>query len=106
VDDLMKLCRADITSGNPRRVNRHLANFDYLTERMQAVAEKDEMRAFQSPVRGDEIMQICEIKPGPLVGKLKTMIEEAILDGVIPFDHDAALAYLEEHKGDIIGSVQ
>lgn len=106
VDDLMTLCRADITSGNPHRVKRHLANFDYLTERMQAVADKDEMRAFQSPVRGDEIMQICDIQPGPLVGKLKTMIEEAILDGVIPFDHDAALAYLEEHKLEFVSSVQ
>jgi poly(A) polymerase len=69
-----------------------------VTERMRVVEEKDRMRAFQSPVRGDEIMETCGIGPGPLVGKLKKMIEEAILDGLIPNEHDAAYAYLLKMK--------
>lgn len=98
LDDLMLLCRADITSGNPKRARQHLANFDAVTERMRRVEEKDRMRAFQSPVRGDEIMETCGIGPCPLVGKLKKMIEEAILDGLIPNEHDAAFTYLLKIK--------
>ena len=94
VEDLMALCRADITSGNPNRVKKHLANFDNVAGRMEEVEEKDRMRAFQSPVRGDEIMKACGIGPGPAVGKLKSMIEEAILEGEIPNEHDAAFEYL------------
>ena len=98
IEDLMTLCRADITSGNPDRVKKHMANFDRVARKMVAVEEKDRMRAFQSPVRGDEIMAVCGIGPGPQVGKLKTMIEEAILEGEIPNDHDAAYAYLLKIK--------
>lgn len=94
IDDLMTLCRADITSGNPQRVKKHLANFDFVVQRIIEVEEKDRMRAFQSPVRGDEIMKICDLQPGPKVGQFKKMIEEAILDGQIPNEHDAALTYL------------
>ncbi len=99
LEDLLILCRADITSQNPKRVQKHLANFDFVVKRLQEVEEKDRMRAFQSPVRGEEIMQVCGLKPGPKVGKLKTMIEEAILEGEIPNEHDAALEYLLEIKG-------
>ena len=98
LDDLFILCRADITSGNPEKVRRHLANFDFVVRRVQEVREKDELRAFQSPVRGDEIMALTGLKPGPLVGKLKKAIEEAILEGIIPNDHDAARDYLLQIK--------
>lgn len=98
LDDLFVLCRADITSGNPEKVQRHLANFDFVVKRLQEVQEKDELRAFQSPVRGDEIMALTGLKPGPLVGKLKKAIEEAILEGVIPNEHDAARDYLLQIK--------
>jgi putative nucleotidyltransferase with HDIG domain len=84
LEDLLTLCRADITSRNPKRVKKHLENFDFVVKRLQEVEEKDRMRAFQSPVRGDEIMKVCGLQPGPKVGKLKKMIEEAILDGEIP----------------------
>ncbi|MCG3118167.1 MAG: Multifunctional CCA protein [bacterium] len=94
LEDLLMLCRADITSGNAKRRERHLANFDFVVKRLNEVEEKDRMRAFQSPVRGDEIMQVCGLTPGPLVGKLKSAIEDAILDGQIPNEHAAALAYL------------
>jgi poly(A) polymerase len=102
LEDLLMLCRADITSGNVKRRERHLANFDFVVERLNEVEEKDRMRAFQSPVRGDEIMQVCNLTPGPLVGKLKSAIEDAILDGKIPNEHDAALAYLLGIKDDIL----
>ena len=102
IDDLMAFCRADITSGNPKRAENHLANFDQVAKRMQKVEEKDRMRAFQSPVRGDEIMALCGIPPCPTVGRLKTMIEEAILDGIIPNDHDAAREYLIKIKDEIL----
>ncbi|MFQ5707067.1 MAG: CCA tRNA nucleotidyltransferase [bacterium] len=102
LDDLLTLCRADITSQNPRRVKQHLANFEFVVKRLQEVEAKDRMSAFQSPVRGDEIMQVCGLKPGPLVGKLKKMIEEAILEGEIPNEHDAALAYLLQIKDAVL----
>jgi len=102
LEDLLILCRADITSGNPLRVKQHLANFDYLVRRMEEVEEKDRMRAFQSPVRGDEIMRVCGIPPGPMVGKLKKMIEEAILEGEIPNEHDAAFEYLLKIKDEVL----
>ncbi|MFQ5674399.1 MAG: CCA tRNA nucleotidyltransferase, partial [bacterium] len=98
LDDLLQLCRADITSQNPQRVRRHLANFDFVVKRLEEVEEKDQMRAFQSPVRGEEIMEVCGLSPGPLVGKLKKRIEEAILDGQIPNEHKAALLFLQRLK--------
>ena len=94
LEDLLMLCRSDITSGNVKRRQRHMANFDFVVRRLNEVEEKDRMRSFQSPVRGDEIMAICGIPPGPLVGRLKSAIEEAILDGQIPNEHDAARDYL------------
>jgi len=104
LEDLLMLCRADITSGNPQRVKQHLANFDFVVQRLNEVEDKDQMRAFQSPVRGDEIMAACNIPPGPLVGKLKTMIEEAILDDKIPNEHDAAYQYLLQIKDSVISN--
>jgi putative nucleotidyltransferase with HDIG domain len=102
LEDLLAFCRCDITSGNLQRRQRHLANFDFVVRRLQEVEEKDRMRAFQSPVRGDEIMSLCNLTPGPLVGKLKTAIEEAILDGLIPNEHDATRDYLLAIKDEVI----
>jgi hypothetical protein len=79
-------------------VKLYVANFDLMVERMQEVEDKDKMRAFQSPVRGDEIMQICSIPESVLVGKIKKAIEKAILDGVITNEYEAAKKYFVEHK--------
>jgi poly(A) polymerase len=102
IDDLMLLCRADITSQNPQRVSKYLQNYDHVLAKMKEVEEKDQIRNWQPPVKGDEIMQACGIKPGPIVGVLKTQIEEAIIEGEIPNEHDAALAYLLNIKDEII----
>jgi poly(A) polymerase len=104
MDDLIALCRADITSSNAKRVVQHLANFDYVVQRMQEVEERDQLRQFQPPVRGDEIMSVLTLQPGPLVGKIKTAIEEAILNGIIPNEHDAAFAYMMHIKDEILTS--
>ncbi len=102
VDDLMMLCRADITSKNPELVKQYSRNYDIVMRKMKEVEEKDRLRAFQLPVRGDEIMRLFGLTPGPLVGKLKKMIEEAILEGEISNDHDAAVEFLMKVKDKVL----
>jgi len=89
-DALMMLCRADITSKNPDKVNRYLANFDKVEERMAEVEEKDKIRNFQPPITGDEIIRLFNISPGPLIGEIKDQIKDAILDGEIENDRNQA----------------
>ena len=104
LESLLTLCRADITSAKPSKVKRYLEQFDLLRQRIYEVMDKDHLRQFQSPVRGDEIMGICNIPPGPTVGKIKTALEEAILDGRVANTHEAVLAYLYEIKDQYIAS--
>ena len=102
LEDLMILCRADITTKNPKRVKRYLKNFEKVEEKMANVNKRDEMVAFQSPVRGDEIMSICGLKEGTKVGVIKKAIEEAILEGLIDNTHRQALDYLIKIKDDYL----
>lgn len=103
IEDLMILCRADITSKNPALVSRYLRNYELVMRKIAEVEERDRLRNWQPPVRGDEIMTVCGLAPGRAVGNLKKAIEEAILDGKIPNEHDAALAYLLSIKDEIPG---
>lgn len=100
--DLLILCRADITTGNQQKKERRLKNYDHLDERINAVFEKDTMRAFQSPIRGEEIMQETGLKAGPTIGKIKKRIEDAILDGEIPNEYEAAKAFFLSIKDDYL----
>ena len=102
LEDLMILCRADITTKNPKRVKRYLKNFEKVEEKMANVNKKDKMVAFQSPVRGDEIMSVCGLKEGTKVGVIKKAIEEAILEGLIDNTHSQALDYLIKIKDDYL----
>ena len=98
IDDLMILCRADITTKNPNKVKKYMGNFEKVEMLMKDVKLRDEMRAFQSPVRGDEIMKIFNLKPGLEVGKIKTQIENAILDGKIANKYNDAFDYMMKIK--------
>lgn len=99
IEDLMILCEADITSKNPEKVRRVLKNFEIVRQKMKDIEEKDHVRNFQPPIDGQEIMEIFDIPQGAMVGRLKTSIKDAILDGVIPNDYDAAYKYLLEKAG-------
>ena len=98
IDDLMTLCRADITTKNSTKVKHYMGNFEKVEKLMQDVKLRDEMRAFQSPIRGEEIMKILKLKPGKKVGLIKKSIEEAILDGKIPNEYQAALDFMMKLK--------
>ena len=102
IDDLLTLCRSDITSKDPDKVNKFLDNFERVEKRIGEVEERDRIRNFQSPVRGEEIMKICNLKPSREVGKIKKKIEDAILDGIIPNEYDAALEYLNKIKDEVL----
>ncbi|MEQ8426081.1 MAG: HD domain-containing protein, partial [Cyclobacteriaceae bacterium] len=95
-DALMSLCRADITSKNGEKVAKYLKNFDLVETRMVAVEEKDKVRNFQPPIKGDEIIQIFNIPPGPIVGEIKEQIKDAILDGKIENNKEQAFQLMLE----------
>jgi len=94
IDDLMVLCRADITTKNPKKVKKYMNNFEKVEDLMQDVKMRDEMRAFKSPIDGHIIMKEFKLTEGREIGNIKTQIEEAILDGIIDNDYDAAYKFM------------
>ena len=94
IDDLMLLCDADITSRNEEKKARFHRNYQLVRQKMVELEERDRIRNFQPPVKGDEIMELLHLEPCSLVGELKSAIKDAILDGIIPNEYEAAKAYL------------
>lgn len=98
INDLMTLCRADITSKNPKRVKKYLSNYDNVMEKIAKVEERDRIRNFKPPVDGHEIMKMFGLQPGPQIGRIKKFLEEAIMNGEVNNDHDACVDFLNTNK--------
>ncbi len=94
IDDLMLLCDADITSRNEEKKARFHRNYQLVRQKMVELEERDRIRNFQPPVKGDEIMEILHLEPCSIVGELKAAIKDAILDGIIPNEYEPAKEYM------------
>ncbi|MCG8373552.1 MAG: tRNA nucleotidyltransferase, partial [Balneolales bacterium] len=102
IDDLMTLCRADITSKNEFKVKKYQENFNQVERKIVEVEEKDRIRNWKNPLTGEEIMEALNIPPSIIVGNIKDAVKEAILNGDIPNDHDAAFEFMMHNKEEFL----
>ncbi len=105
LEDLFLLCRADITTKDISKSKQYMRNYDKVTAKVILVQERDKLREFQSPVRGEEIMEICKLEPSRAVGIIKTAIEEAILDGNVANEYENAKEYLIANKEEWLNKI-
>ena len=101
IDDLMLLCSADITSKNPRKVARLKSNFELVKAKLVEVEAKDAIRNFKNPITGDYVMDLFGIEPSNVIGQLKEAVKNAILDGTIENNFEAADAYMRERAAEL-----
>ena len=102
INSLMTLCEADITTKNPKKFKRYHQNFELVRSKIKEVEERDQVRNFQPPVTGEEIMKAFNLKPCREIGQIKEAIKEAILDGKIPNEHQASYDFMIQ-KGKKLG---
>lgn len=102
LEDLFTLCKADITTKNSKKQNKFKKNFEYVAQKIKEVEEKDQVRNFQPPISGEEIMQLFDLKPGREIGILKEKVKEAILEGEIPNEKEAAKGFVIK-EAEILG---
>lgn len=101
LEDLLTLCKSDITTKNSSKQERFKKNFEYVARKIKEVEEKDQVRNFQPPISGEEIMQLFDLKPGREIGILKEKVKEAILEGIIENDKEQAKTFVIKEASEL-----